>query len=246
MAVPDQAADDVPGRRDDGRVVGRGRRDRPSGRPASSRRRRRGPRTRGRGQRRRWATFRRSAGGPPPAGRPVTALPLRRDSRGAPAAGPARPSAARGGRARRWWRLDAAVRERQQQPDDDRVGEQRRPAVADERQRDAGQRDELEVAGGDDERLDPDDQRQAGREQRPEVVGRGRRDAQAALDDDEIEAEDGEDPDQAELLAEGGEREVGVDLRDRQPAADRRQARPEPRPERSRRGRTRCSAWTTW
>ena len=37
--------------------------------------------------------------------------------------------------------------------------------------------------------------------------------------------------DEAQLLAERGQREVGVDRRDRQAAADRRQARPEPRPE---------------
>ena len=37
-------------------------------------------------------------------------------------------------------------------------------------------------------------------------------------------AEDGHDPDQPELLAEGRQREVGVDLRDGQPAADQRQA----------------------
>ena len=59
---------------------------------------------------------------------------------------------------------------------------------------------------------------------------RGRGDAQAALDDHD-EAEDGEDARQAELLAEGGEQEVGLDLRDRQPAADKQQAHPEPRPD---------------
>ena len=65
-------------------------------------------------------------------------------------------------------------------------------------------------------------------EQRPEVVGRRGADPQAALDDHEEQAEDGQDPDDAQLLAERREREVGVDLRDRQPPADLGQARPEP------------------
>ena len=36
----------------------------------------------------------------------------------------------------------------------------------------------------------PIDEREAGREQRPELVGRRRRDPQAALDDDEVQPED--------------------------------------------------------
>ena len=130
--------------------------------------------------------------------------------------------------ARRRRRFDALVGQREQQPDDEGVREQRRAAVADERQRHAGQRQHLEVARRDDERLDPDDQRQPDREQRPEVVGRGGADPQAALDDDEVEAEDRDDADDAELLAERREREVRVDLGDRRPAADLGQARPEP------------------
>ena len=123
------------------------------------------------------------------------------------------------------------VGQRQQQPDDDGVRQQRRAAVADERQRDAGQREELEVAGRDDERLDADDEGEAGREDRPEVVGGRGADPQPALDDDEVQAEDREHADQPELLAEGREREVGVDRGDRQPAADHRQAVAQPRPD---------------
>src|SRR5947207_2221283 len=50
-------------------------------------------------------------------------------------------------------RLDAAIGEREQQTHDDRVRQQRRAAVADEWQRDACERDQLQVAGGDNERL---------------------------------------------------------------------------------------------
>ena len=63
-------------------------------------------------------------------------------------------------------RLDAAIGQREQQPDDEAVREQRRPAVADERQRHPGERQDLEVAGRDDECLDADDQREARGEQR--------------------------------------------------------------------------------
>ena len=80
-------------------------------------------------------------------------------------------------------RLDAAIAERQQQPDDRAVDQQRRAAVADERQRDTGQRHDAQVAAGDDRGLDDDDQRQAGGQQGPEIVGRRRRDAEAALGD---------------------------------------------------------------
>ena len=76
-----------------------------------------------------------------------------------------------------------------------------------------------------------DHQGEAGRQQRPELVGGGCRDPQPALDDDEEQAEDRHHPDEPELLAERGEREVRVDRRDRQVAAHRRQTRPEPRPE---------------
>ena len=90
---------------------------------------------------------------------------------------------------------------------------------------------ELQVAARDDERLDADHQRQAGRQEGPEVVRGGRRDAQAALDDDEVEAEDRQHPDQAELLAEGGEREVGVDRGNGELATDLGEPRPQAGPE---------------
>ena len=58
----------------------------------------------------------------------------------------------------------------------------------------------------------------------------------------EVQAEDRDDPDEPELLAEGREREVGVDLRDRQAAADHRQAVAEAHPERP----PRANAWSDW
>src|SRR6185369_15206708 len=134
-------------------------------------------------------------------------------------------------RPRRRRRLDAAVGQGQEKSDDDPVDEQRGPAVADEREGDARQRDQLQVARGDDQRLGPDDECETGREQRPELVGRRRRDPEPALDDDEEQPEDRHHPDEAELLAERGQREVGVDRRDREIAADRRQTGAEPRAE---------------
>ena len=52
----------------------------------------------------------------------------------------------------------------------------------------------------------------------------GRGDAQPARDQHEVQPQDGEQADQPQLLADRGERVVGVDGRDRQAPADRRQA----------------------
>ena len=100
--------------------------------------------------------------------------------------------------------------------------------IRDERQRDAGQRDQLEVPGRDDERLDAHHEGQPGGEERPEVVVRGGRDAQASLHDDEVEPQDRQQADEPQLLAQGGERIVGVDGRDRQAPADRRKPGAQP------------------
>ena len=71
-------------------------------------------------------------------------------------------------------------------------------------------------------------------------------DPQPALDDDEVQAQDRDDADQAELLAERGQREVGVDLPGSAglpaTAAGRRRS-PSPRiPPRA----NAYSDWTTW
>ncbi len=122
----------------------------------------------------------------------------------------------------------------------------RRTPVADERQGHPGQGQHLEVAGGDDERLDPDDQRQADREERPKVIGRGGTDPEPAFDEHEKQPQDRHDADDAQLLTEGGQREVGMDLGDREAAADHR-ADPLPRPTPSSPPRANaCSAWTIW
>jgi hypothetical protein len=68
-----------------------------------------------------------------------------------------------------------------------------------------------------------------GRQDRPEVVGGSGADPQASFDHDEEQPEDGDHADEAEFLTERREREVGVDLRDRWSATDRRQPCPSPR-----------------
>ena len=236
VAVEDHAADHVPGGGDQERVVGPadevGRADDlpvAGARGEDRERQRAGPGRAGR---------RRARSASPPDG-PRSRRLTRRSAAAAGRTG-------RGRGAWRRWRLDAPVGQREQQPDDDRVGQQRRAAVADERQGDPGQRDELQVAGRDDERLDPDDEGQAGGEQRPEVVGRRGRDPQAALDDHEVEPEDRHDPDQARAPRRGpraGSR-CGWpgSAAGRRPSAGRRRGRSRG----SRRGRTRTSAWTTW
>ena len=79
--------------------------------------------------------------------------------------------------------LDVVVGDAQQQRDDHEVGDERRPAVRDERQRDAGERDHADDAADDDERLDADDRGEPGGEQlRERPVGLDR-DAEAAADE---------------------------------------------------------------
>ena len=178
VAVPDLATDDIARRGDQERVVGpTDEIGRPDDLPVAGRRRR-GRRTPP-GARRRAGRRR---------GRSVSPEAPPRGPRGSRHAPPEQAIDPAATPARRRGRLDAAVGQGEQQADDDGVGQQRRAAVADERQGDPGQRDELEVARGDDERLDADDQGQPGRQERPEVVGRRRRDAQPALDDDEVDA----------------------------------------------------------
>ena len=147
-----------------------------------------------------------------------------------PAASEAAPTGADAGR-RRW--LDALVGQGEEEPDDERIGEDGRPSVADVRQSDAGQWQNLEIAGGDDECLDPDHERQTDREQRAKVVGSRGTDPEPALDDHEEQSEDRDHADDAELLAERREREVGVDLGDRRPTRDRWQTVAEPDAEQS-------------
>jgi hypothetical protein len=66
-----------------------------------------------------------------------------------------------------------------------------------------------------------------------------------ALDDDEVQAQQREDADQAQLLAEGGEREVRVHGRDREPAPNSGSPAPSPVPRTPPRANA-YSACTTW
>ena len=117
------------------------------------------------------------------------------------------------------------IGEDEQEPDDESVGEQRRAAIRDERQRDPGQRDELEIAARDDERLHADHERETRREERPEVVMRRGGDAKPARHDDEVQAKDRQQADQSQLLSDGGQRVVGMHRGHGHAPADRRQAR---------------------
>ena len=97
----------------------------------------------------------------------------------------------------------------QEQREDDEVGDERRAAVRHERQRDAGERDHPRDAADDDERLEAEDRGEARGEELRERAGRLDRDAEPAPDDEQ-EADDERDrADEAELLADGGEDEVG-------------------------------------
>src|SRR5438309_6264092 len=61
------------------------------------------------------------------------------------------------------------VRYAQQQPDDDKIGHHRAAPVADEGERDAGQRDQLKSASQDDQRLQGNDRSQPRGKQRTET-----------------------------------------------------------------------------
>ena len=74
-----------------------------------------------------------------------------------------------------------AVRDEQQQREQDEVRDDARAAVGDERQRDPGQRDDAQDAADDDERLQREAEREPGREQlREAVVARAARPATRA------------------------------------------------------------------
>ena len=117
----------------------------------------------------------------------------------------------------------SSVAEGEQQPDDEGVGQQRRAAVADEREGHPGERHEAQVGGHDERRLEHDDERQPGGQQRLELIGCPRRDAQPSLGEDEVAGADRERTQETQLLAQGREGEVGVDQRDGRHAADGRQ-----------------------
>src|SRR5581483_7849576 len=106
------------------------------------------------------------------------------------------------------------VGDEQQPGEEDEVGDDARPAVADEGQGDPGQRRLTEQAADVDEGLERERKRQPSREElREAVVGEYRR-AEAAQGEEHVGEQDGGNPDQAELLGERGVDEVAVHERD--------------------------------
>ena len=97
-----------------------------------------------------------------------------------------------------------------EQRQNDPVGHERGPAVGEEGRGQTGQRDEARDAADDDEDLQGDGEGQADGQQLAEAVAQVRRRAQAALNEDEVEHEQRQHPHQPQLLAEGGDDEVGV------------------------------------
>ena len=108
----------------------------------------------------------------------------------------------------------AVVADAHQQRQQHVVAEQRRAAVADERQRDAGERQEPGDAAHDDERLQAEERGEPGGEQLLEGVVGAQGDAQPGADHEQEADEDRRGAEQPELLADGGEDEVGLDHRD--------------------------------
>ena len=76
------------------------------------------------------------------------------------------------------------------------------PAGGQERRREAGDRDQVRDAADDDEHLQPDDEREAAREQPAEDVACGERRAHPALDQDRVQHEHRHQAGEAELLAD--------------------------------------------
>src|SRR6185437_2260960 len=92
-------------------------------------------------------------------------------------------------------------------------GHHRASPIADERQRDADDREEPGHHPGIDEDIHEEGQRDAAREQTRERVGRLHREVERAADDEGIEKEQHREPEESELLADDGEYEVGGALR---------------------------------
>ena len=91
-----------------------------------------------------------------------------------------------------------------------KVREHGRAAVAQKRRHDPRQREEAQQPAGDDERLHHQPERHAHRQQRRKVAGRPQRHAKAPPAQQTVQREDDQQSDQPELLADGGEDEVGV------------------------------------
>ena len=106
------------------------------------------------------------------------------------------------------------VGDAEQQRDDHPVRDERGPAVGEEGSRQTGQRDQPGDAADDDEDLDREDAGETGGHELAEAVPADQGRAQRALDDEAVEQDDRDDGGQAELLADGGDDEVGVGVGD--------------------------------
>src|SRR3954451_18452448 len=107
-----------------------------------------------------------------------------------------------------------AVGDEHQACENEEVCDDARSAVRDERQGNARQWDDSKNSADDDECLEREAERQAGREELREAVAREERDPEAAQDEDHVEEEQPCGADQAELLCERRVDEVGVEIRD--------------------------------
>jgi hypothetical protein len=105
------------------------------------------------------------------------------------------------------------LRDIQQHAHTEQADEQRRTAIADERQRDALRRQQSEYHAHVHERLDRDHRREPEGNERPEPVFRAHRDLQAAPRDHAEANQNRRRTDQAELLADHRVDEVGVRFR---------------------------------
>ncbi|MBG9885632.1 hypothetical protein ABE10_03330, partial [Bacillus toyonensis] len=106
-----------------------------------------------------------------------------------------------------------AVRDAQQQGHDEPVGHERGSARGEERRREAGEGDHARDPADHDEHLERDRDREPGREKLAEVVLSCQSDAQAAAHEHHVEAEDREEADETQLLAEAGDDVVALGQR---------------------------------
>ena len=103
-----------------------------------------------------------------------------------------------------------SVRDQHQSCHEEEVGDDARPSVRDEGERDARQRDDAEDAADDDERLQREAEAEAGGEELREAVARGERDLEAAQDERHVEQQQRGRADEPELLRDRRVDEVGV------------------------------------
>src|SRR5689334_5208515 len=110
--------------------------------------------------------------------------------------------------------LDGLARDRQQDADGGEAHDERRAAGADERQRDAGDRQQRNDDADVDERLQTEPGGDAGREQRAERVRRPERGPDAGDGQDAEQGDDDEGSHEPELLADDREDEVVPGVRE--------------------------------